>query len=130
MMRDEEGEPQGSSQALTNITRGLKRMSQNLDLPVVESTQALGWKTDKRRGLTGDSIGYSSSFFQDSDLLIGVEKTEIDDVNKLKLLGARNAPPMEKYIRWNWDNGTFEELDDDPFEKQSQESVDAKSGFG
>ena len=129
MMRDEEGEPQGSSQALTNITRGLKRMAQNLDLPMVESTQALSWKTDKRRGLTGDSIGYSSSFLQDSDLVIGVEKTEIGDVNRLKVLAARNAPLMEKYIRWNWDAGTFEELDDDPFEKPSQEHIDAQSGF-
>lgn len=129
MMRDEEGEPQGSSQALTNITRGLKRMGQNLDLPMIESTQALGWKTDKRRGLTGDSIGYSSSFLQDSDLVIGVEKTEIDDVNKLKVLAARNAPTMEKYIRWNWDNGTFEELDDDPFAKESPAAADAQSGF-
>lgn len=129
MMRDEEGEPQGSSQALTNITRGLKRMAQNLDLPMVESTQALGWKTDKRRGLTGDSIGYSSSFLQDSDLVIGVEKTEIDDINRVKVLAARNAPTMEKYIRWNWDTGTFEELDDDPFEKPSQENIDAQSGF-
>lgn len=129
MMRDEEGEPQGSPQALTNITRGLKRMAQNLDLPVVESTQALGWKTDKRRGLTGDSIGYSSSFLQDSDLVLGVEGTEVADINKVKVVAARNAPPMEKYIRWDWDNGTFEELDYDPFEKPSQESVDAQSGF-
>lgn len=130
MMRDEEGEAQGSPQALTNITRGLKRMGQNLDLPMVGSTQALGWKTDKRRGLTGDSIGYSSSFLQDSDLVLGVERTDVADINKIKVLAARNAPTMEKYIRWNWDTGIFEELDYDPFEKPSQESIDAQSGFG
>lgn len=129
MMRDEEGEPQGSSQALTNITRGLKRLAQNLHLPVVVTTQALSWKTDKRRGLTGDSIGYSSSFLQDSDGVFGVEKTAIDDINKLKGLAIRSGPLMEKYIRWDWDSGTFEELDDDPFAEQTQESADAQSGY-
>lgn len=130
LMRDEEGEPQGSPQALTNITRGLKRMAQNLDLAMVESTQALGWKTDKRRGLTGDSIGYSSSFLQDSDLVVGVEATDVADINKVKVVAARSAPPMEKFIRWDWDTGTFEELDYDPFEKPTQASTDAQSGFG
>lgn len=130
MMRDEEGEPQGSPQALTNLTRGFKRLAQNLDLPIVISTQALGWKTDKRRGLTGDSIGYSSSFLQDSDLILGVERTEVADINKVKVLDGRSAPRMEKHIRWDWDSGTFEELDYDPFEKPSQASTDAQSGFG
>ena len=129
MMRDELGEPQGSSQAITNITRGMKRLAQNLDIPIVQSTQALGWKTDKRRGLSGDSIGYSSSFLQDSDLVIGVERTEIDEINKAKVLAARNAAQMEKYLRWDWDHGTFEELDYDPFAKETKESVDAQSGF-
>jgi hypothetical protein len=129
MMRDEEGEPQGSSQALTNITRVMKWLAQNMDIPIVQSIQALSWKTDKRRGLTADSIGYSSSFLQDSDGVIGVEKTPIDDINKLKVLALRSGPLMEKYIRWDWDTGTFEELEDDPFAKESQESADAKSGF-
>jgi hypothetical protein len=129
MMRDEQGEAQGSPQAITNITRGMKRLSQSLELPIVQSTQALAWKTDKRRGITGDSIGYSSSFLQDSDLVIGVEQTPVDEINKVKILAARNAAQMEKYVRWDWDTGTFEELDYDPFKQQSQESVDAQSGF-
>lgn len=129
MMRDEEGEAPGSPQALTNITRGFKRMAQSLDIPVVISTQALDWKTDKRRGLTSSSIGYSSSFSQDSDLGIGVEGTDVPDINKVKLLFARSAPLMERFIRWDWDTGTFEELDHNPFGKSKDGSVDAQSGF-
>lgn len=129
MMRDENGEPQGSPQAITNITRGMKRLAQNLDVPIVQSTQALSWKTDKRRGITSDSIGYSSSFLQDSDLVVGVEKTEMDTVNKLKVLDGRSTGRMEKYVRWDWDTGIFEELDYDPFAKESQADVDAQSGF-
>jgi hypothetical protein len=132
MMRDEEGEPPGSPQALTNITRGFKRMAQTLDIPIVISTQALTWKTDKRRGITGNSIGYSSSFFQDSDLLMAVEQTELPDVNKVKIVGARNAQQMEKYIRWDWDTGVFEELDEDPFDAPYDGGGDGdrESGFG
>jgi hypothetical protein len=73
--------------------------------------------------------GNSSSFFQDSDLLIGVEKTVTDDVNKLKVLGARNAAQMERYLRWEWDTGTFEELDYDPFAQETKDDANAQSGF-
>jgi replicative DNA helicase len=129
LMRDEQGEPQGSPQAITNITRGMKRLAQSLCVPIVQTTQALSWKTDKRRGVTSDSIGYSSSFLQDSDLVVGVEKTEIDDINKIKILDGRDVRRMEKYVRWDWDTGTFEELDHDPFAKESQEHADGQSGF-
>lgn len=129
MMRDENGEAQGSPQAITNITRGMKRMAQSLELPIIQSTQALAWKSDRKRGITSDAIGYSSSFLQDSDLLIGVEKTEVDDINKVKILDGRNARRMEKYLRWDWDSGIFEELDYDPFAKESQDEINAQSGF-
>lgn len=127
MMRDEEGEDPNSSRALTNITRGLKRIAQSLDIPIVQTTQALAQRSG--RGLTSDSVGYSSSFRQDSDVLIGVERTEIDDVNKISILDARNAKRMWVYVRWDWDTGTFEELDEDPFEKPTQTAVNAQSGY-
>lgn len=129
MMRDEEGEDPNSSRALTNITRGLKRMAQTLDIPVVLTTQALTARTGRGQSLTADSVGYSSSFRQDSDVLIGVEKTEIDDINKVSILDARNAKRMSVYIRWDWDSGTFEELDEDPFKQQNQATLDAQSGY-
>jgi replicative DNA helicase len=39
LMDDEEGEAKGSSQALTNITRALKRMAQAEGIPVILTTQ-------------------------------------------------------------------------------------------
>lgn len=115
MMDDENGEPKGSPQALTNLTRGFKRLAQNRDIPVAISTQVLEWKMSKKQGITSNSIGYSSSFAQDSDVILGVEKTEDESIQKLKVVLARNCPPLETFVQWDWETGTFEELSSDPF---------------
>jgi hypothetical protein len=115
MMQDELGEAQGSSQALTNLTRGFKRMAKNLQIPIVISTQVLEWKMNKKKGITSDSIGYSSSFAQDSDVILGVESTDDANINKIKVVLARNCPPLETYCQWDWETGKFEELNEDPF---------------
>jgi replicative DNA helicase len=111
MLEDENGEPKGSPQALTNITRGFKKMAQNLGIPFAISTQVLSWKMDRKRGVTTASIGYSSSFAQDADVLIGVEPTEDDNRNKVKILDGRNVKRMEIFVEWDWDEGTFRELE-------------------
>ena len=122
MMQDENGEPPGSWKALTNISRGFKRMAQNLDLPIIITTQVLEGKMDKQRGVTSYSIGYSSSFAQDSDVIIGVEKTDVKMVNKVKIVAARNCPNLETYVRWDWETGYFEE------EKDAYGDTEADSG--
>lgn len=125
MMDDENGEPKNSPQALTNLTRGFKRMAQQYKIPIVISTQSLEWKADRKRGLTRGSIGYSSSFVQDSDAVIGVETSEEDPTLQLiKVLAARNCPPMDFFIQRDWDKGTFRELDYNPFESDGPEDDD------
>lgn len=124
MMQDEAGERPGSPQALTNITRGFKRLSQNKSLPVIITTQVLEWKMDKKKGVTTGSIGYSSSFAQDADALISVESTDDPKINKIKITDARNAPRIEFYVRWDWDTGEFTELDDNAFEELATNSDD------
>lgn len=122
MLDDENGEAKGSSQALTNITRGFKRMAQKHKIPILISTQSLEWKADRKRGLTRSSIGYSSSFIQDSDVVIGVETSQDDpDIQAIKIMAARNCPPMDFYIRRDWDKGFVEELDYNPFETDGPE---------
>jgi replicative DNA helicase len=124
MLEDENGEPKGSPQALTNITRGFKKMSQNLGIPIAISTQVLSWKMDRKRGVTTASIGYSSSFAQDADVLIGVEPTEDENRNKIKVLDGRNVKRMEIYVEWDWDEGTFRELEpEDLLEVNDEEAA-------
>lgn len=107
LMLDQVTGEANTPQAITNITRGLKRVAQRLDIPVVITTQTLLWKM-KGNKVSADSIGYSSSFFQDSDVILGLEPVEEDDqIRLLKIVQSRNSPPSETSITWSWDTGCF-----------------------
>ena len=115
LMDDENGEPKGSPQALTNITRSLKRLAQRFDIPVVATTQVLSWKLNnkKTRAVTADAIGYTSSFAQDADLILGVERNpDVDDQAIIRVVSARSSPTGEVHIKWDWSTMEFEEVFD------------------
>jgi len=104
-----------SPQALTAITRSLKRLAQRMQIPIVQTTQALGWKT--RQHLTLDSIGYSSSFAQDSDVIFGVEEIKEDGKVSdkecmLRIVAARNCPKKDVRLRLDWEHGQITETDE------------------
>lgn len=110
LMRDELGEPEGSPQALTNITRNLKRTCQRQNIPLISSTQALLSKVSKRKGVQADSIGYSSSFAQDSDVVLGLQEDEHDDaMRELRVVMSRNCGRVSTRLIWDWSSSTFEE---------------------
>jgi len=110
LMLDQVTGEANTPQALTNITRGLKRVAQKLDIPVIITTQTLLWKM-KGGKVSADSIGYSSSFFQDSDVILGLEPIEGDDFHRtLKIVQSRNAPPDATAITWQWDTGCFHDV--------------------
>ena len=111
LMQDEQSGEFNTPQALTNLTRGLKRLAQRFDIPIVITTQSLDWKKEKGR-LTANSIGYSSSFFQDADVVFGLEKQDgdIDETRVLRILASRNSGPGEVNLTWEWDQATFREM--------------------
>lgn len=114
LMLDEVTGEANTPQALTNITRGLKRMAQKLNIPIVITTQTLLWKM-KGNKVSADSIGYSSSFFQDSDVILGLEPVDGDEgIRLLKIVQSRNCPPSETSITWNWDRGCFHDETEQP----------------
>jgi hypothetical protein len=110
LMLDQVTGEANTPQALTNITRGLKRVAQKLDIPVIITTQTLLWKM-KGGKVSADSIGYSSSFFQDSDVILGLEPIEGDDFHRtLRVVQSRNSPPESTAITWQWDSGCFHDV--------------------
>ena len=107
LMQDEQSGESNTPQALTNITRSLKKLAQRLKIPIVISTQTLLWKMRGGK-VTADSIGYSSSFFQDSDVILGLESDENDpEIRVLKVVASRNCGPEESILTWRWDTGCF-----------------------
>ena len=107
LMLDEITGEMNTPQAITNITRAMKRLAQRIDKPIVITTQTLLWKMRVGK-VTADSIGYSSSFFQDSDVILGLEPVEEDEeIRLLKIVQSRNCPPSETAITWRWDTGCF-----------------------
>jgi replicative DNA helicase len=109
----------GSSFALTDISRSLKRLAQQTKTPIVITTQA-SLKTSKN-GLTAGSAMYTQAWGQDCDVLLGVERmgerqtdesTSTQPVNvKFRVIESRSGPRKEVVLEWDWHNGTVEELD-------------------
>jgi replicative DNA helicase len=120
LMMDESNppEPEGSPRMLTNLTRGLKRMAQQLKVPIVISTQALLAKS--KGGLTMGSVGYSSSFAQDSDVLFGVEQLEQSiNTSKFSVLAQRSGPRKDCYLCIDWTQGSISEVSKEEAESQA-----------
>ena len=111
LMVDESSGESNTPQALTSITRNLKRLAQKQNIPIVVSTQVLLWKMKKRQ-VSADAIGYSSSFFQDSDVILGLQKQdEEDDTSReLRIVASRNCGPATSDLLWDWEGGRFEEF--------------------
>lgn len=117
-----------SPQALTSITRSLKRLAQRADIPIVQTTQALESKSRGGR-ITLNSIGYSSSFAQDSDVIFGVEEIkehgEISDKEiMLKIVAARNCPRKDVRLALDLDRGSIIETEEVHFASDMDDDDD------
>ena len=111
LMIDEQTNEANTPQALTNITRSLKRLAQKINKPVVISTQVLTWKM-KKGSVSADAIGYSSSFHQDADVIFGLQREDeaVDDTRLLKVVASRNSGLKEVSLNWSWETGQFREM--------------------
>jgi replicative DNA helicase len=127
LMDAEGGLEPGSPQALTSITRSMKRLAQRSRIPIVMSTQALTWKHSRRKGMTIDAIGYTSSFGQDSDVIFGIDEGDHDNERLLRIIASRNTGKKQARLLLDWDHGVVEELDEDyEFENKPDDSEDQR----
>ena len=110
LMFDEISQERGTPLALKNITQSMKRLAQKYDIPIVQSTQVLTYKMKKGQ-VTADSIGYSSSFHQDSDVIFALQRQDEDDDSSrlLRIVASRNCGPAEVELLWDWEEGKFQE---------------------
>ena len=141
MMQSEDArfEP-GSAQAITSISRGLKRLAQSTKIPIVVTTQAS--QTRSKGGLHMGSAMYSQSWAQDADILLGVERIQPmtpggnnDEENevvtagpvqvKFRVIESRSGPRKSVVLEWDWSEGSVEELDPIAQAKKLRQRPDA-----
>jgi replicative DNA helicase len=111
LMDNEVGADPFSTQAFTSISRGLKRLTQRVEIPLVGTTQALSSKMGKGGEVNMHSFGWTSAWAQDADLLYGVEKTPGANLLTVRIAGGRNVPIAEVSVSCNWEESCFEEVE-------------------
>lgn len=124
------GVQQESPQALTNISRSLKRLAQNGKITVVGTTQASLVRSQKGLGI--GSGAYTQAWAQDSDVLLGSERQASDRTNddsapaivKFRVIASRSGPLKDTWIEWDWNNGSVVELDPQKFDRKKAGSWD------
>jgi len=103
LMFDEETGETESERSLRSLTRSMKRVAQRYNIPVVVSTQTL---RSKMRGgkVTADSIGYTSSFLQDSDIVLVLQRQDEDDDSSrsLTVAASRISGMGSTDLLWDW----------------------------
>lgn len=114
LMFDDKGEPDGSPQALTNISRSMKVMAQKGKLPIYTTTQALESKMQKGKGVTLNSIGYTSAFAQDADALLGIWREDHSiPISRMRVIAARNAQGAEGLVEVDLGRGVITDITGD-----------------
>jgi hypothetical protein len=66
---------------------------------------------DKTGKVTLHSLGWSSSWSQDADLILGVERAEGAPLIRFSIVGGRNVSPAEVFIACGWEDSSFEETE-------------------
>ena len=133
MQSEVPGVEPGSAQAVTSISRGLKRLAQQQKVPICVTTQAT--LSRSRGGLTIHSAMYSQAWGQDCDVMLGVERQtpEGGDTSedlagpvqgKFKVLESRSGPRKEVMLEWDWARGAVSEIDPD----QLRQLLNRRSG--
>lgn len=114
LMDSETGASKDSTQHFMSISRGLKRLAQRTNIPIVGTTQALSSKMSHGR-VTMHSLGWTSAWSQDADLILGVEKVDVEGSNmvRLRVVAGRNVSSQEINVSTNWEESIIEEMDEE-----------------
>jgi replicative DNA helicase len=125
----------GSPQALTSISRGLKRLAQSMKLPIMITTQASLVRS--KGGLSLGSAMYTQAWGQDADIFMGVERESIegkeDDsgpaIVKFRVIESRSGPRKDTYLEWDWNHGSVQEIEPSVREALQQQQGRVRPGY-
>ena len=115
MMQAESKRQLDERETLTQVTRRAKHLAQEFEIPIVGTTQVLPGKVGsnkKNRKIEAQAIGYTSSFIQDPDLILGCE-LDPDHPKRsiIRTVEGRNVPKdYELKVMWDWDEMRFTEV--------------------
>lgn len=129
LMEDQRGERTGTPQALTNISRDIKRMCQATKVPTIVTTQALENKMTKAHGISPGAVGYTSAFGQDCDMMLGSQRVpDEEDVVELRVMLSRSGPLAKTRARIDWETSTMDEYDPDDEPEDDEEDDEPRRG--
>jgi replicative DNA helicase len=95
---------------LSELTRSMKNLILKHHRPIFISTQVL---LSKMTGgeVTQGSVGYSSSFLQDADIMLGVQPDgELPDRQMVKVLKFRDGNKPNVHVQWDWQTYTLKAM--------------------
>ncbi len=129
LMEDEEGEGAGTPQALTNISRGLRRMNLATRVPIVITTQVLEHKMSRKQGITAGSVGYTSAIGQDCTTMLGIARNpDREGISTLSVVLSRSGPLAKTDIEIDWEHGRIiehQELEEGDEDDGAEEAADS-----
>jgi KaiC/GvpD/RAD55 family RecA-like ATPase len=90
-MVDDSREWSNEAMAMTAVSRSLKRLAAAERVPIVGTTQALLSRVSKRNGTEMNSLGYTSAWAQDANVVLGLDRADMqtNDIT-LRVIGARS----------------------------------------
>jgi replicative DNA helicase len=109
--------PQGEVQRRMAISQRCKRTAQELDIPVIVSTQA-GRRDGKAKQPSLDNIEWSNAFSQDANVVMELDRDDIDkELNQgwVYLLKCRQGQPTDAAINMDF---TFMKFDQKDIQKE------------
>ena len=111
LMDDERGGPKGEALSLRHVSQDIKRLAQRHRIPIIGTTQALTSKTTRKLGVTVDSLGFTSAWGQDADVVFGVDRNEdIESEVVLKVIASRRSAKTEIRMIVDYSRGMVEEI--------------------
>lgn len=112
LLTDEHRASSGWEQ-LTNITRDLKKLAKVIGIPILGTTQA-SRKSSSVTGPALETISYSDSVGQDSDIILALHQTEEmreDKIMKIRVLKSRESETTQFFIKWDLNTMQFTPLE-------------------